>query len=205
MEFELTLRGNADELPSILELLKGNEGLLQIANGINATEREIPIINPWEHQDQEAFWNQISPSAKDLMMHIVMDCQSEPDEDPYGHWICNPDGSGHMVHLDDLEDLWNYCPEGVPCQNPVTHRFEAGTDKPDTNSLENICKIPTRSLGARLANIRRNLSDPKFINLSDPIVTLGKHGWNQTNAYTLQSNWPIFVKDQWEQWMTDTR
>jgi hypothetical protein len=198
MEFELTLRGNTEELPSLLELLKGNDGLLQISKGIEAPEPEIPTIIPWNPEDQEEFWNRISPSAKELMMHIVMNCESEYDEKPYGFWICNPDGSGHMVHLDDQEDLWEYCPKGAYCENPVNHRYESWTKEPNTHDLESHCKIPIQSLGARLANIQRHLSNPKFTNLTSPIVKLLRPGSEWGNAYTLQANWPLFVKDQWE-------
>jgi len=204
MEFELTIRGSAEELPSFLDLLRKNGGEPNKISPLKISESDFTAVEPWRYALQLTLWESLSPKAQELMFHIGMDCNYRFETDSHElfdeEWICNSDGAGHLLiyTTDDGEEL-DYCPVKVPCEQPECHRQANGS-----RSLSE-CGIPYQSLGARLANIRRHLGDPKYSGLTDPIIKYRKHNWSEYDApdiplhtYSLQANWPAFIARQWQ-------
>ena len=188
MEFELTLRGNTDELPPLLELLGKNSVSLNIPSSMIVTEPGIQTKTPWDIETQMSLWRDLSGSAQVFMTHLVVGCDEEGN---FGDdWECLlEDEDGALLCGDE------------PCR-VLEHRRLPQTS---TNGVfvEVQCNLNAQSIGARLANIQRTLSDPKYAGLEPPINKYNKVKADSVPdsesyaSYELTPVWARFVFDLW--------
>ena len=189
MEFELTLRGNADELTPLLELLGKCSNFPNRSIGLNNEEPEFPTETPWDPDLQETFWNDLSEGAQEFMMHLCMACDGG---DLYGKWVCDRNG------LTWPEE--GACGVDVPCQNPREHRMLG--QNPDGIAVVPGCIPSDRSMGARRANITRNMAAPKYADQTYPVKRIDSRGTSpggesKKARYILTTNWPEFIFPKW--------
>jgi len=157
MEFELTIRGNANELPEVLKLLGEHTGSSKLAV---EEEGSIPTRIGWTRSTRQEFWNDISFSAAELMGYCcVLVPIPEDAESPPAF-----SGAVHRPTCGGIED----CDEQKACENWEKHfrRHDTGLNG---LTLQDDWGIKPQSVGARLANISRTLKTPKYAGLPDPI------------------------------------
>ena len=202
MEVELTIRGNTEELAPFLEFLGQKSASLRESSVSDGVSREIPVDTPWTFGLQDSLWNGLSESAKQLMMNICIECDS--DGDIYGYWVCNPDGFGHDGRADEV--FGEYCDEGTPCDNPFNHRRHL-QDNGGMNVTSTECRILPQTIGASLTNIKRNMANPKYVDQTYPISKIDhkdtdSEGNPRPARYKLNTNWPLFVYEKWNSVIT---
>ena len=189
MEFELTIRGDASELPRFLELLGKDTGS---SEPIDEEQASIVVYNTWTDESRSSFWEDISSGAKELMQHCSVHVGHDVvvDEDGLIPGRCTDNDCGWGERCWNTNHLsWEdyYAPLGITGDRLLK---EHGWS--------------VQSIGARLANITINLRADNYLGLPTPIhreaLQVDDEGF-KVNNYQLDPEWARLAFEKWENHM----
>ena len=187
---------NASAMPALqqlLALLGKNSTLLNASNQSQSLEipGDVPTDVRWTLDSMETFWGEISDSARELMTHCAVESRALLDDGSYVCCVC------WEPSMYDSRDKAN-----TICVDYQHRRNNTGTSM---GTLVDLFDWNAQLVGARLANISRTLSDPKYTGLPYPIQRAinrhnsdGKSHEERTTALNLVSDsWMDFVFTQY--------
>ena len=176
-------------LQQLLVLLGKNSTLLNASNQSQSLEipGDVPTDVRWTLDPMETFWGEISDSARELMTHCAVESRALLDDGSYVCCVC------WEPNMYDSRDKAN-----TICVDYQHRRNNTGTSM---GTLVDLFDWNAQLVGARLANISRTLSDPKYTGLPYPIQRTinrqnadGKSHEERTTTLNLVSDsWMDFV------------